>query len=102
MAAIKVKAKMKSDDVQIKALMNHPMETGLRKDKKGEIIPAHHITEVTIKTGEKTLMTVNYGPAVSKNPYVSFVVSGPQKGDPITISWIDNKGESASVDAVVK
>ena len=93
---------MKGDDVQIKALMNHPMETGLRKDKKGEIIPAHHITEVIIKTGEKTLMTVNYGPAVSKNPYISFVVSGPQKGDPITISWIDNKGESASVDAVVK
>ncbi|MGI9317307.1 MAG: thiosulfate oxidation carrier complex protein SoxZ, partial [bacterium] len=45
--AIKCKAKMSGDAVEVKALMKHEMETGLRKDKKtGEPIPAHHITEV--------------------------------------------------------
>jgi hypothetical protein len=30
------------------------------------------------------------------------VVTGPAKGDELTISWIDNKGESASTEVVVK
>lgn len=36
----------------LNALMNHPMETGLRKDKKtGKMIPAHHIQKVAAKVG---------------------------------------------------
>ena len=102
MAGIKAKAKQKGDAVQVKALMKHPMETGLRKDKSGNIIPAHHITEVTVQMAGKTLMTANYGPAVSKNPYISFMVSGPKKGDKLQLAWVDNKGENASTEVVVK
>ncbi|MFT5597024.1 MAG: sulfur-oxidizing protein SoxZ [Urechidicola sp.] len=102
MAGIKAKAKLKGDAVKVKALMKHPMESGLRKDKKGNPIPAHHITEITVLAGGQTLMTANFGPAVSKNPYISMVVTGPAKGDELTISWIDNKGESASTEVVVK
>jgi sulfur-oxidizing protein SoxZ len=102
MAGIKAKAKLKGDAVKVKALMKHPMESGLRKDKKGNRIPAHHITEVTIKAGGETLMTADYGPAVSKNPYISMVVSGPSKGDKLVIAWLDNTGKSASTEVVVK
>ena len=102
MAGIKAKAKYKNDSVQVKALMKHPMETGQRKDKSGKLIPAHHITEITVQASGKTLMTANYGPAVSKNPYLSLNVSGPKKGDTLTIAWVDNKGENATTDVVVK
>lgn len=102
MAGIKAKAKLKDGVVEIKALMKHPMETGQRKDKAGNKIPMHHITEVTIKASGKTLVTANYGPAVSKNPYISVVVSGPAKGDTLTVGWVDNKGETDSTDTVVK
>ncbi len=102
MAGIKAKAKHKGDSVLIKALMKHPMETGQRKDKSGNIIPAYHITEVTVKAGDKVLMTANYGPAVSKNPYTAVSVSGPKQGDTLTISWVDNKGKSEKTDVVVK
>ena len=102
MSAIKAKAKLKGDSVHVKALMQHPMETGQRKDKQGKIIPAYHITEILVKQGDKVLMTVGYGPAVSKNPYTSVVVSGPKKGENLTISWVDNKGKTASTDVVIK
>lgn len=102
MAGIKAKAKLKGGAVQVKALMKHPMETGLRKDKAGNKIPAHHITEVTIQAGGKILMSANYGPAVSKNPYISMVVSGPNKGDTLNVAWVDNKGKNASTDVIVK
>lgn len=102
MAKIKIKAKAKGDTTQVKALMNHPMETGLRKDADGNIIPAHYIQEVTCKHKEKVVMTCNWGPAVSKNPYVSFKFKGAEKGDTIVLSWVDNQGQSASEEAEIK
>ena len=102
MAKIKVRAKTKDGVTQVKALMNHPMETGLRKDKKGEVIPAHYIQQVTCTYGDQTVMTCNWGPAVSKNPYLSFKFNGGAKGDSLTISWVDNQGAEASQDAQIK
>ncbi|MCY4050811.1 MAG: thiosulfate oxidation carrier complex protein SoxZ [Gammaproteobacteria bacterium] len=101
--AIKCKAKMKDGMVEVKALMKHAMETGLRKDSKtGEPIPAHHITEITCTHNGNELLRCNMGPAISKNPYLSFTVSGPKAGDTIQLSSIDNMGETDSGEAVIK
>jgi len=101
--AIKCKAKMSGDVVEVKALMKHEMETGLRKDKKtGEPIPAHHITEVVCSHNGTAIFQCNMGPAISKNPYLAFAVSGPKAGDTIQISSVDNKGETDSGETVVK
>lgn len=101
-STIKVRAKARKGVVTVKALMNHPMETGLRKDKKtGKLIPAHHITEVVAQSGDKTVLDAVWGGAISKNPYMSFKFKG-DKGDSITLSWADNKGNSDSVSSKVK
>ncbi len=100
--SIKIRAKAKGGVVTVKALMNHPMETGLRKDKKtGKLIPAHHIQEVTAKSGDTTVMTAVWGGAISKNPYLSFKYPGG-KGDSLSLSWVDNKGNSDSMTTKVK
>lgn len=101
--AIKCKAKMKGDMVEVKALMKHAMETGLRKDSKtGEPIPAHHITEVKCMHNGNELFRCNMGPAISKNPYLAFTIAGPQVGDTLQLSSVDNTGETDSGEAVVK
>jgi sulfur-oxidizing protein SoxZ len=47
MASIKMRANVKDGVTTIKALISHPMDTGLVKDKKtGKVIPAHFIQEV--------------------------------------------------------
>lgn len=94
MAKMKIRAKIKGDVVQVKALMNHPMETGRRKDKKGEAIPEHFIKIVKVSQGDKVLMTANWGAGISKNPYFSVKVKGPKSGDALTVYWEDNKGQS--------
>jgi len=38
MGKIKLKPKAKKGVIKVKALVKHPMETGLRKDKKEEIL----------------------------------------------------------------
>jgi sulfur-oxidizing protein SoxZ len=99
--SIKLRAKASKGIVTVKALINHPMETGLRKDQKtGKLIPAHHIQELTAKSGDKTVLDAVWGGAISTNPYLSFMYSGA-KGDSLTISWVDNQGNSDSETASV-
>jgi sulfur-oxidizing protein SoxZ len=101
--AIKVKAKSDGDTVQVKALIKHPMETGLRKDSKtGELIPAHHLTEISCNWNGNEVFHCSLGAAVSKNPYIAFKLKGPQAGDTLTLSSLDNKGETDSGEAAVK
>lgn len=100
--SIKIRAKAKGEQVSVKALMSHPMETGTRKDKKtGEKIPAHYIREVIAQANGKQVMRALWSGGVSKNPYISFSYPGA-KGDEITLIWSDNKGGSDSATAQVK
>jgi len=99
---IRIRAKMKGDVAEVKALMSHAMETGLRKNKKtGKKIPAHFIKEVVCEHKGNKVLVASWGVAISKNPYLAFKFKGAAKGDTIKISWTDNKGESATADATV-
>ena len=102
MASIKMRAKIKDGVTTVKVLISHPMDTGLVKDKKtGEKIPAHFIQEVVCKHKDNTVMTANWGAAISKNPYLSFNFKGAAAGDTISLSWVDNKGEKDSADVAI-
>ena len=95
MSDIKIRAKLTGDETTVKCLMSHPMETGLRKDSKtGELVQAHSITEVVCKLKYQRVMTSSWSGGVSKNPYLSFKLKGAAAGDPIELTWTDNKGES--------
>jgi sulfur-oxidizing protein SoxZ len=102
MASIKIRANADGDVTTVKALISHPMETGQRKDKSGKLIPAHFIQEVTCEHNGKTVLTALWGPAISKNPYLSFKFSGAKPGDTLKLSWVDNKGESDSTETQVR
>ena len=101
--SIKIRAKAKEGVTTVKALMTHPMETGLRKDKKtGEMIPAHFIRTCLPSITARKCLALNGAAAVSKNPYLSFKFDGGAKGDEVEISWVDNKGGSDSGEAQIK
>jgi sulfur-oxidizing protein SoxZ len=102
MASIKMRAKITDGVTTVKVLISHPMETGLVKDKKtGEKIPAHFIQEVVCKHKDTTVITANWGAAISKNPYLSFNFTGAAAGDMLSLSWVDNKGEKDSADVAI-
>ncbi|MCW8935280.1 MAG: thiosulfate oxidation carrier complex protein SoxZ [Gammaproteobacteria bacterium] len=101
--SIKVRAKVKGETTVVKALISHAMETGQRKNKKtGKMIPAHFIQEVTCSHNGNDVLNADWGTAISKNPYLSFKFNGAKKGDTLKMSWVDNKGESDSVEAKIK
>jgi sulfur-oxidizing protein SoxZ len=101
--SIRVKTKQKGDVTNVKVLIRHPMETGLRKDSKtGQAIPANFIQEVNCQHNGKSVFQALWGIAVSKNPYLTFNVNDVKKGDTLNIGWLDNQGKSDAKSVTVK
>ena len=99
--AMKIRAGLKGDIADVRVLMNHPMETGQRKDGAGNLIPVHFIQEVTVKLNGRTVIEGQISQAVSRNPVFSFRVKGAKAGDKLEISWLDNKGDRNSTETAL-
>ena len=98
---MKIRATLQGDTVEVRVLMQHEMETGQRKDAAGKTIPAWHIQQVIVTNNGKPVLQAQWGPAVSKNPFLSFKFKGGAKGDKVQVTWIDNKGDKRTDEVVV-
>ena len=98
---MRIRAQAAGDKATVRVLMAHEMETGQRKDAAGKVIPAWFIQEVTAQLNGKTVLTAQWGPAVSKNPFLQFNIKGAKVGDKVSVTWVDNKGDKRNDEAVV-
>ena len=99
---MKIRTRLEGDVVQVRVLMSHVMETGQRKNPQGELIAAHFIKLVNVTYRDRTVLSAQWGPAVSRNPYLSFRFRGAAKGEKIRISWTDSKGDSRTDEATIE
>ena len=99
---MRIRAVTADGNTTVKVLMSHPMETGLRKDSEGNLVPAHHITTVTATHNDKTVLTADWGAAVSQNPFLEFSFAGGAPGDKVSVHWVDNQGDSRTDETVLK
>jgi sulfur-oxidizing protein SoxZ len=86
---------------EVKVLMSHEMETGQRRDAAGALVPAWYIQNVTATHAGKTVLSAQWGPAIAKNPFLSFRFKGAQKGDKVQVNWVDNKGDKRTDEATI-
>ena len=98
---MRIRAQVAGDKATVRVLMSHEMETGQRRDGAGKIIPAWFIQEVTASHNGKPVFGAQWGPSVAKNPFLQFNVKGAKAGDKISVSWLDNRGDKRSDEAVV-
>ncbi len=99
---MRIRARLKGDLVEVKILIQHAMETGLRKAADGTKIPPHFIQTLTAKYDDKVVLDTMMGIAVSKDPFISFKFKGGSKGGKVTVTWVDNLDETRTDSAVVK
>ncbi|MCV2371023.1 thiosulfate oxidation carrier complex protein SoxZ [Roseateles oligotrophus] len=98
---MKIRAQAAGDKAVVRILMAHEMETGQRKDSAGKTIPAWFIQEVTAQLNGKPVLSAQWGPSVAKNPFLQFNLKGAKAGDKISVTWVDNKGDKRTDEAVV-
>jgi sulfur-oxidizing protein SoxZ len=95
MSSIKIRCKRIEGKTEIRALVSHPMEHGLNRDKtSGELIPPHFIHTLTLAHNGEIIMTSYMGMSIAKDPLFIFMLKGGAVGDTITLSWEDNLGNS--------
>ena len=87
--------------VEIKALILHPMETGFRAGTNGRIIPRNIIERFTASWNGAEIFRMDFSPAISANPFVSFFAVASESGK-ISFRWTGDEGfaveESVAID----
>jgi sulfur-oxidizing protein SoxZ len=81
--------------IEIRALIQHPMETGLRPDVDGKVQAQNIIRrfECRFTVGDKSALvfSAEFFPAISANPYIAFPLRATQNGS-LSFQWTGDKG----------
>jgi sulfur-oxidizing protein SoxZ len=81
--------------IEIKSLIQHPMETGYRLDSKGAVIPRDIISRFTCAYNGDEVFRAELFPAISANPFIAFSTVATESGE-LVFTWIDDNGQIQS------
>ena len=81
--------------IEIKTLIQHPMETGYRLDNKGALIPRDLISRFTCAYNGEEVFRAELFPAISANPFIAFSTVATESGE-LVFNWIDDNGQIQS------
>ena len=79
------------EEITIKTLISHKMESGQRRDDDGNIIPRSIINRFTADFNGQNVIDVALEPAISNNPYFQFDAVVPESGE-FQFTWYDDDG----------
>ncbi len=88
----------KGEIIQIKTLTSHPMETGLRKDENGKVIPREIIKSFVCTFNGKPLFSADLEPAIAANPYFAFTAKMEESGK-FVFTWTEDNGTVTTAEA---
>jgi sulfur-oxidizing protein SoxZ len=100
-APIKIRAQIQGETADVRILMQHPMETGQRKDENGQTVPMNFIQNFTVSLNGKAVIDGQLNTSISRNPLFTFKARGIKAGDKLSVTWTDNLGERRQDDTVV-
>src|SRR5215475_11357961 len=81
----------KGETIGVKTLVSHIMETGLRKDTSGKVIPRMIVNTFTCELNGRFVFGCDLEQAVSANPYFEFRFR-PEESGTLTFTWVDDEG----------
>jgi len=81
----------RGDVIDVRALVEHPMATGLFRDAEGKSIPAHFINDVSVMYGDQEAAHFVWSSGISRDPFVEFSLRADREA-PLAFTWKDNTG----------
>jgi len=102
MSSIKIRSKRLKGKTQIRLLIAHPMDYADCQDKITSQPLLAHIQLLTVTHNQKVVVSCEMGASTPKNPYFAFMLKGGNKGDKITVNWLDNLGNTDSEEHIIK
>ncbi len=83
--------------IEVRTLMPHRMETGLRVDPDtGSVIPRQIVHQFVASFNGREVFRTRLHPAIAANPFISFFVRAGQSGQ-LLLEWTDDAGNVTRV-----
>jgi sulfur-oxidizing protein SoxZ len=86
--------------LEVRVLIQHPMETGFRFDVMGRPIPKNVVNTVVCRYNGTEVFRAELGSGVAANPYLQFHARAEASGA-FEVEWVDDKGERGSEKAAI-
>ncbi len=90
----------KGEAFEVKVLVQHPMETGYRRDLNGQSIPTNIVDKLVCSLGDRTVFSAEFGTGIAANPYVQFFAVADASGE-LVVEWSDDRGARGRATATV-
>ena len=90
----------KGKPFEVRVLVQHPMETGYRRDLNGQSIPTNIVDKLTCRLGDRVVFGAEFGTGIAANPYVSFYAVADASGE-LVVEWSDDRGQQGRAAAAV-
>lgn len=98
---MRIRVSRQESALLVKALIEHPMDSGIARDAQGRVPPAHFITVLTVLVNGQLKVRGALGPGISRNPLFTWRLAGGAAGDEVVVAWEDNLGYSGKQSATV-
>jgi len=85
----------KGEVVEVRVLIQHPMETGYRRDDVGHLIKRNVITTLSCRYDGVEVFRADLSSGIAANPYVQFYTVAQTSGD-LEFYWVDDEGKQGS------
>lgn len=104
MASIRLavpKIAKRDEVIEIKALIQHEMESGFRRGSRGEAIPRDILTDFECTYNGERVFSAEFHPAIAANPILTFHTIAVESGT-LEFRWKDQNGKVWSEDATIE
>jgi sulfur-oxidizing protein SoxZ len=94
-------AAKRGEVIEIRLLVQHPMESGFRRDVQGRVVPMNVVNQVVARYDGREIFRAELGSGVAANPYLSFFATASASGE-IEVTWVDDTGERGRTSASIE
>lgn len=77
--------------IEVRAMLQHPMETGHRRDAGGTLVPRDIVSRFECRLDGALVFAADLYPAVAANPFIAFPMRAEQGGT-LVLTWTGDGG----------
>ena len=88
----------KGEVFEVRVLVQHPMETGFRRDMNGTAIPINVVDKLVARVNGQEVFRAELGTGIAANPYLVFTARAEASGT-VEVEWTDDRGDTGAASA---
>ena len=93
-------AARRGEEIEVRILIQHPMETGFRFDLNGAAVPKNVINRLVCRFEGEEVFRAELGSGIAANPYLQFTARAERSGT-FVFDWVDDSGAAGTQSASI-